>query len=107
MMPQPTKVLMADQTHNGWSNYWTWKANLEFEDAINTLYTEGAYEKYEPTEIGDQLKEYIENWFSEATQCELTEHWLICVVEEINFREIVFSMLRDDDRWDNESETWI
>jgi hypothetical protein len=52
---------MSDTTYNGWSNYATWRINLEVFDGINIGDFEGA-DDAEPNiyEISLQLKDYAE-----------------------------------------------
>ena len=77
---------MDNNTYNGWTNWATWKVNLELLDGMTAIDIFG--EKCEP----EQIKDYI--W------CELTEGYpdikphdfaMVCmasVLHEVNWHEI-------------------
>ena len=50
---------MKNETHNGWTNYATWRINLEWFD----------YDHFE-TVTGEQLKEIVEDGLYEQINCD-------------------------------------
>lgn len=86
---------MSDTTYNGWSNYATWRVNLEVFDGIvpNELY---GIDDVEPNiyAISLQLKSYAEDCIfsghdSNAPQyCNLIEDYARAFLDEVNWYEI-------------------
>ena len=84
---------MSNTTYNGWSNYPTWRINLEILGDIQWV--------EEEIEILDEdmLKEYVENAVFENNgitgHLGLMEDYARAFLSEVNYREILES-LKDD-----------
>jgi ferritin len=91
---------MTDEKYNGWTNYETWLMNLVLtnEQSLYNTITE-LVEQYNPLDdydLGDRLKEYIEENFTEPNTDDQIIHvdcerWTLRDFQEINWTEIATS----------------
>jgi hypothetical protein len=86
---------MSDKTYNGWTNYATWRVNLEVFDGFDP------YDYFSDNQadmedlLPENLKEYAEE-IIEATSPEgLTRDYALAFLEEVNWREIAKHMIED------------
>ena len=76
-----------DLKHNGWTNYPTWRVNLEIFDDIDPEYWEDQIEDgCTNYELGEHLEEYAESLL-EADN-ELAESYALAFMNEVNWSEI-------------------
>ena len=76
-----------DLKHNGWTNYPTWRVNLEIFDDIDPEYWEDQIEDgCTNYELGKHLEEYAESLL-EADN-ELAESYALAFMNEVNWSEI-------------------
>lgn len=90
---------MSDTTYNGWSNYATWRINLEVFDGI-TLEDINTVE-VDPYELKDYLKDYAEeiifldSHIGGKTPNSLMEDYARAFLSEVNWYEIAQHMVND------------
>lgn len=90
---------MSDRTYNGWSNYATWRINLEVFDGI-TLEDMNTVE-VDPYELKDYLKDYAEeiifldSHIGGKTPNSLMEDYARAFLSEVNWYEIAQHMVND------------
>ena len=90
---------MSDTTYNGWSNYATWRINLEVFDGI-TLEDMNTVE-VDPYELKDYLQEYAEeiifldSHIGGKTPSSLMEDYARAFLSEVNWYEIAQHMVND------------
>lgn len=90
---------MTDKTYNGWTNYETWRVNLEVFDGV-TLEDLNTVE-VEPYEVGQYLKDYAEeiifldSHIGGKTPSSLVEDYARAFLENVNWREIAKHMIED------------
>jgi len=81
---------MTDKTYNGWTNYETWRVNLEIFDDFD--YTEHGYDglnKDDAYDLGQYLKEYAnELIFMGGSPSNLMEDYARAFLQAVNWREI-------------------
>jgi len=81
---------MTDKTYNGWTNYETWRVNLEIFDGFD--YTEHGYDglnKDDAYDLGQYLKEYAnELIFISDSPSSLMEDYARAFLQAVNWREI-------------------
>jgi len=65
--------------YNGWTNYATWRIDLEIFD--------GSYDSYKGYSI-DDLKESVENFIEEGCDNETTLSYARAFLDDVNFQEI-------------------
>ena len=84
---------MSDTTYNGWSNYPTWRINLEILNDINW-----AEEEIEILNE-EMLEDYVENVVFENNgitgHLGLMEDYARAFLSEVNYREILESLKND------------
>lgn len=95
--------------YNGWSNYVTWKMNLEFiDEQLNHIYEVAPLTK-DPAEMAEFLQcmweEYIEHLQSQRSiphphRPERDDWWLLfsfvdCYVEDVDWGEIADHVIED------------
>lgn len=81
---------MEKQTYNGWTNYATWRINLEIFDNVAFLenHTDDVYE------YSKRLKEYTEEVLQENSDGEsLVYSYAMSFIEDVNWIEIAESMI--------------
>lgn len=90
---------MTDKTYNGWSNYATWRVNLEVFDGM-TLEDLNTVE-VEPYEVGKYLKDYAEECIfsghnpNSPKYCNLIEDYARAFLSDVNWYEIAEHMIKD------------
>ena len=88
---------MTDTTYNGWTNYATWRVNLEVFDGLEAAdmfdLTSDAYD------LGENLKEYTEEVVSMSVADpyapSLAIDYAMAFLQEVNWREIAAHMIAD------------
>ena len=90
---------MSDNKYNGWSNYATWRINLEL---LNDW--DFAGEVLESDDEGwrpdvDYLKDLVENWVFEnhTGSLGLVEDYARAFVDQVNYHEILEHILEEID----------
>ena len=90
---------MSDNTYEGWTNYATWRINLEllsdYDFAEDIL--ESDNESWRPDV--DYLKDLVENWVFEnhTGSLGLVEDYARAFVDQVNFHEILEHILEEID----------
>jgi hypothetical protein len=90
---------MSDKTYNGWSNYETWRINLEIFDGV-TLEDMNTVE-VDPYNLKDYLQEYAEeivfldSHIGNKTPSSLMEDYARAFLSDVNWYEIAEHMIND------------
>ena len=91
-------------SYNGWTNYETWRVNLEIFDGFDPE----DYFRRKP-DLGDLMewaKEYVEEYVNESmphtTSTNVAHGWIMAFLSEVNWAEIAKHWL--DDHWQEEEE---
>ena len=81
---------MIDNTHNGWTNYATWRVNLEVFDGIAWLdqFDEGL-SVYDASIL---LKDYAEELIYQTSVEGLARNYALAFLSEVDWYEIAESM---------------
>lgn len=82
---------MKDTKYNGWTNYETWRINLEIFDGIS-IEDIGADKKWSASELKDYLQDYVYN-ILEETGSGLALDYALAFAREANYYEISESLL--------------
>jgi hypothetical protein len=93
---------MSDKTYNGWTNYATWRVNLEIFDGVD-LKNICMFYKTSPDayDISQQLKDYAEeiifldSHIGGKTPSSLLEDYARAFLEDVNWKEIAEHMIAD------------
>ena len=88
---------MHDNTYNGWSNYATWRVNLEVFDGLDMGEFDCTQEAYE---LGSDLKGYAEELIFVGLDYDerrpslcLMEDYARAFLQEVNYSEIAAHMI--------------
>ena len=83
---------MKDTTYNGWTNYATWRVNLEIFDGIAWLdQFDDGIDLYDAANI---LKKYAETIILDyKTEATLAEGFALAFMSNVNWREIAQRMI--------------
>lgn len=83
---------MEKKTYNGWTNFETWKANLEIFDTMNL--EDFDLLSTDPNAMVSELASIMEEMTFEMLYNDLSikghpaAHWVYITIQEINFHEI-------------------
>lgn len=86
---------MTNTTYNGWTNYATWRVNLELIDTI--VYKERYFSINEYTETYDLAKtieEYVEKCLSDDVN-DLTLSYAMAFISDVNYYEIAQHLIEE------------
>lgn len=79
-----------DQKYNGWTNYATWRVNLEIFDGIAWLdQFDDGISVYDASKL---LKEYAEELIEQTSKEGLARDYALAFLSDVNWREIAESM---------------
>ena len=82
-----------DTKYNGWTNYATWRVNLEVFDNFDVTNLDHFNDTYE---LSILLKEYL-NWFiDETTEDGLTKDYALAFISDVNWYEIAEHLLESE-----------
>lgn len=86
----------SDNRYNGWTNYATWRVNLEIFDGRGTDYFQPEIGSGEVYTLSKILKEYAESVISDFEAPEgLAMDYARAFLAEVNFYEIAQHMIED------------
>lgn len=86
---------MSDKTYNGWTNYETWRVNLEVFDGIDPNdYFNDANGELDESELADNLKEWADELIVGDAQG-LMADYARAFLQNVNYREIAAHMIED------------
>ena len=89
---------MTDKTYNGWTNYATWRVNLEIFDGMDFRDVLGNNEKG-AWAVGQACKEYVNNYVYELCddRHRLIEGWISAFLSDVNWYEIAEHLIEDEE----------
>lgn len=86
-------VMRENSKHNGWTNYATWRVNLEMFDGWS-LGDVWGYDDADPAEVNiselsETLKEYVEELLDEQSPSDgIANAWAYAFISDVNWYEI-------------------
>jgi hypothetical protein len=104
---------MTDKTYNGWTNYATWRVNLEIFDGMDCsdIPMLSRYSEPDTYEVGEYLKEYAEEILSTDTDNHsLVYSYAMAFISEVNWYEIakhftdMWNEIMEEEREESEAE---
>jgi hypothetical protein len=93
---------MSNTTYNGWTNYATWRVNLEVFDGMDF---EVFNLNQEPYHLGKDLKQWVEDYLSESTPEGLALDYALAFLSDVNWLEIAQHIQTDLSIVDHEGES--
>jgi hypothetical protein len=82
---------MTEKNYNGWTNYATWRVNLEIFDGLNPR--DMGWQGFEPYDLAPVLREYVEEIIESTAPEGLARDYALTFVDNVNYREIAAMML--------------
>jgi len=91
------KGQMLGEKYHGWTNYWTWKFNLELVDPARwqEFIEDGAYSSL--YELSQDIKNDAEEFLADGITPEYAQEWFISALSFVNWREIAESVAEGTD----------
>ena len=83
-------------SYNGWSNYATWRVNLEMFDGVTAQEITGQTIAY-PSELAKQLKDYAEQLIHDTSSEGLVRDYAFAFLSDVDWYEIANNMIVDQD----------
>jgi hypothetical protein len=84
---------MSDKTYNGWTNYATWRVNLEVFDDFRVMDEELMDDVYE---LGQYLRETAEVYIEDSsTEDGLARDYALAFLSDVNWYELAKHMIDD------------
>ena len=81
-----------DKKYNGWTNYATWRVNLEIFDGMNAREFFSNYS--DAYQLSKELKEYAENIIDDSSEG-LAVDYALAFMSSVNWYEIAEHMVED------------
>ena len=72
---------MSNNTYNGWTNYATWRVNLEMFDGFEA-------DEYEWLRFADNCKSYAEDVIESQSEDGIARSYALAFLSEVNWHEI-------------------
>lgn len=97
-------MTIRNSSHNGWSNYATWRINLEIFDDCDWAEVNSSTD---PADLAEQLKESLEMYIDESIGWSpsgmgrsrsgplLVRGWVDAFVSDVNFYEIANHIIKE------------
>ena len=92
---------MSDK-YNGWTNYATWRVNLEIFDGIDP--SEMGWHKLDKYDLAQALKEYANELIEQDAKEGLALDYARAFLDDVNWHEIAQHFADDFDLIETESE---
>jgi len=91
---------MSNDKYNGWTNYATWRVNLEIFDGFDPSDYFSAFNPSDVYELGESLKQYAEEvifecGYDERKPQNLMEDYARAFLSDVNWEEIAAHMIED------------
>ena len=82
----------TDSRYNGWTNYATWRVNLEIFDGFDPS-EHAPFPGWDAFDLGDFLKGYAEELIEQTSGEGLARDYALAFLSDVNWREIAEHML--------------
>jgi hypothetical protein len=86
---------MSDKTYNGWTNYATWRVNLEMIDGSYWYDFDPDFEKPEFYELAQTIKEWAEDLIVDSSPKGLVQDYALAFLSDVNWNEIAKHILSE------------
>jgi hypothetical protein len=93
---------MSDNTHNGWTNYATWRVNLEMIDGLDPR--DMGWRGLDRYDLGQAIKEWALDMLETDAREGLALDYARAFLSDVNWREIADHMADDYELDENEDE---
>jgi hypothetical protein len=79
--------------YNGWTNYATWRVNLEIFDGFDPKDYWSGSDRWEAYDLGDFLKGYAEELIESSSSEGLARDYALAFLSDVDWRQIASRML--------------
>ena len=86
---------MTNTTYNGWTNYATWRVNLEIFDGFNPYERFDFFDPNQVYELGNDLKEYARDMIEDTAGEGLARNYAMAFLDDVDWRAIAQHMIAD------------
>jgi hypothetical protein len=88
---------MTDKTYNGWTNYATWRINLEIFDGFDPFDHFSDDQADMENNLAEYLKDYVEGFIHESGggNGNLAVDYALAFLQDVNWHEIAKHMIAD------------
>jgi hypothetical protein len=89
---------MTDTKYNGWTNYATWRINLEIFDGFDVEEYYSNLDQDDAHGLGQSLRDYAEQVIFECGECNpntLAGSYAMAFLDDVNWYEIAKHMLEE------------
>ena len=83
---------MSNTDYNGWTNYATWRVNLEMLDGFEVESSMPVDDAYDMSEY---LKDYCESFIEDSAPDGLVKDYALAFLGEVDWRQITRALLED------------
>jgi hypothetical protein len=80
-------------TYNGWTNYATWRVNLEIFDGFDPKNYWSGSDRWEAYDLGDFLKGYAEELIESSSSEGLARDYALAFLSDVDWRQIASRIL--------------
>ena len=87
---------MQEKTYNGWTNYATWRVNLEMLDGVNPHeygLLKNAAADGDAGWMARQLQEFCESYIYDTSSHGVTQDYALAFMADVNWHEIAEHMI--------------
>ena len=88
--------------YNGWTNYETWRVNLEIFDGMNPR--DWGFDTSDSYDLGQCLKEYASDLIEQGSAEGLARDYALAFLGAVDYREIAEHMIEDYAEEEEEEE---
>jgi hypothetical protein len=81
--------------NNGWTNYATWRVNLEIFDGFDPRDYWSGSDRWEAYDLGDFLKGYAEELIESSSTEGLARDYALAFLSDVDWRQIASRMLNN------------
>lgn len=83
------------EKYNGWTNYATWRINLELLDGFNLcdLFYDVGTDTTDAYDVGQELKAYVEGMIENDPASEFVKGYAFAFLADVNWQEIATALL--------------
>ena len=88
---------MSDKTYNGWTNYETWRVNLEIFDGFNSWDSNhlDSLTMDDDYYLAGQLKDYACELVEEGSTNSLATSYALAFLDAVNWQEIAKALIQN------------
>ena len=87
---------MAHETYNGWTNYATWRVNLEVFDGLSANDLMGRRGSNVLSEVAEYIREYVEETIGSGSEPGLARDYALAFLSDVNWYEIATNLCESD-----------